>query len=56
MSRQAAQLSFIPQGYKFRLSRQAAQLSYNPHAGFGFRNQQPACYFFAQPLKSSHGK
>jgi C_GCAxxG_C_C family probable redox protein len=28
LSRQAAQLSFIPQGHKFRLSRQAAQLSF----------------------------
>jgi hypothetical protein len=26
LNRQAAQLSFIPQGYKFRLNRQAAQL------------------------------
>jgi hypothetical protein len=28
LSRQAAQLSYIPQGHKFRLSRRAAQLSY----------------------------
>ncbi|MDF1578856.1 MAG: hypothetical protein P1P81_10500, partial [Desulfobulbales bacterium] len=27
-SRRAAQLSFIPQGHKFRLSRRAAQLSF----------------------------
>jgi hypothetical protein len=41
LSRQAAQLSFIPQGHKFRLSRQAAQLSFIPQ-GYKFRLSRQA--------------
>jgi hypothetical protein len=41
MSRQAAQLSFIPTGHKFRMSRQAAQLSFIP-TGHKFRTSRQA--------------
>jgi hypothetical protein len=37
LSKQAAQLSYIPQGYTFRLSRQAAQLSFMPAGNGGDR-------------------
>jgi PAS domain S-box-containing protein len=41
LSRQAAQLSFIPTGHKFRTSRQAAQLSFIP-TGHKFRTSRQA--------------
>jgi hypothetical protein len=61
LSRQAAQLSFAPKGYKFRLSRQAAQLSFiyfitAPYAAYDMRMLQLFIYDGLGNKRSQSGK